>query len=105
MVVDEGNRIFGDKIFFLYDFMPLDDYIAFLDKINVGIYNNNRQQGLKNIMIMLALGKKVYLRPNTAIWDKLKSLGITFSQLTILVINLQFSFHLVKKYAVLIMSE
>ena len=76
-VISEGVRLFGNKISFMTEYMPLRDYISFLNSFDVGIYNTNRQQGLKNIMIMISLGKKVYLRTDTSIWAKLQHLGAT----------------------------
>ena len=76
VVMAEGRRIFGKKITFLTEYIELDAYIKLLSSCDIGIYNNNRQQGFKNITTMLALGKKVFLRENTATWNKLNSLGI-----------------------------
>lgn len=75
-VMAEGQRLFGDKIRFLTEYMDLESYIKLLAGCDIGIYNNNRQQGFKNITTMLALGKKVFLRNGTATWNKLQSLGI-----------------------------
>ena len=41
--------------------MPYSSYISFLGSIDIGIFNNNRQQGMGNITNLLYLGKKVYL--------------------------------------------
>lgn len=60
-VEKRGREIFGNQFFPLKEFMPYDKYISFLGSIDIGIFNNNRQQGMGNITNLLYLGKKVYL--------------------------------------------
>ena len=75
-VIENGKKVFGNKIHFLTEFMPLQEYVAFLNTCDIGIYNNNRQQGFKNITMMLCLGQKIFVRNNTAMKSKLDKLGI-----------------------------
>lgn len=76
LVIEKGTEIFGVKIHFLTEYVPLDRYVDFLNSCDIGIYNNNRQQGFKNITTMLCLGKKVFLRNDTAIYEKLTGMGV-----------------------------
>lgn len=75
-VITEGYKIYKEKIVFITDFMPINDYASLLNSCDVGIYNTNRQQGFKNITTMIKFGKKVFLKENTSIWTKLNELGI-----------------------------
>jgi|SRR5690554_964426 len=61
-VINEGRKLFGDRFVPLVDFLPLDQYQKFLATIDVAIFNHNRQQGLGNLISLLGMGKKVYLR-------------------------------------------
>ncbi|MFT7338899.1 MAG: dTDP-N-acetylfucosamine:lipid II N-acetylfucosaminyltransferase [Marinobacter maritimus] len=61
-VISEGRKLFADRFVPLVDFMPLDQYQEFLATIDVAIFNHNRQQGLGNLISLLGMGKKVYLR-------------------------------------------
>lgn len=74
-VISYGKNIYGDKFHPLTQFMPLRDYVDFLSSIDIGIFNNDRQQALGNISALLALGKKVYIRNDTSMWDSLKEMG------------------------------
>ena len=71
-IIRYGKSIFGEKFIPLTNFMPIEEYIKFLNTIDIGIFNNNRQQGLGNINSLLALGKKVYLRNDTTMYHEIK---------------------------------
>lgn len=63
-VEEEGKILFGDKFIALRSMIPYDQYLKLLSDISIGIFNNNRQQGLGNIYSLISLKKKVYLREN-----------------------------------------
>ncbi|WP_181881452.1 hypothetical protein [Helicobacter sp. MIT 99-5507] len=42
--------------------MQFDEYIAFLNNIDIAIFKQNRQQAMGNIFVLLALGKKSIFR-------------------------------------------
>lgn len=52
--------------------MDYEKYVELLSTCNVGIYYNDRQQGMGNINTLLRLGKKVYLRKGTSMWNNYK---------------------------------
>ena len=49
--------------------MDKNKYAQVLANCDVGIFNNDRQQGMGNITMMLAMGKKVYMRNTTSMWE------------------------------------
>ena len=61
MVTKRGRELFGDDFFAMTDFMEYPDYVRFLNQIDIGIFNNDRQQGNGNITNLLYLGKKLYM--------------------------------------------
>ncbi len=69
-VLREGKRLLGERFHPILDFMKYEDYVAFLAGMDIGIFNNDRQQGMANVTIMLALGKKVYARDDTSMWKR-----------------------------------
>ena len=75
-VSNKGKEIFGDKFIAIFDFMTLDKYLELLSKIDIGIFNHNRQQAAGNIISLLGMGKKVYLRNDNNIFKFLNSLSI-----------------------------
>jgi hypothetical protein len=72
MISKKGKSIFGEKFHPLSHFLNADDYAGLLHKIDIVIMNHQRQQGLGNILSLLYLGKKVYLRADTTSYIFLK---------------------------------
>ena len=75
-IIVKGRKIFGDKFEPLTEFMPFNQYLILLAKIDIAIFNHNRQQGMGNIITLLGLGKKVYMRNTITPWGTFKSIGI-----------------------------
>ena len=76
-VIEFGKQEFGDKFQPVENYMSKDEYIALLNHADMAVFNNNRQQALGNIWIMLRLGKKVFIRDDTAMWEHFRNLGVT----------------------------
>ena len=81
-VIEYGKNIFGEKYHPVVDFMPITDYIKFLYSMDVAVFNNNRQQALGNIYMLLGLGKKIYIRDDTSMWESLKNMGFLFGNIS-----------------------
>ena len=64
-----GREILGDSFVPVTDYMAKPDYIRFIASCDMAIFNNNRQQALGNICIMMNLGRKVFIRDDTPMWD------------------------------------
>lgn len=75
-VADYGESIFGAKFIPIIDFMSLNDYNKMLSKIDIGIFNHGRQQGMGNIVTLLGMGKKVFMRNDITSWDALRGIGV-----------------------------
>ncbi|WLR55469.1 TDP-N-acetylfucosamine:lipid II N-acetylfucosaminyltransferase [Mesobacillus subterraneus] len=71
-VIREGKKLFGHKFKALTEFLPPEEYSAYLNEIDIAIFNNDRQQALGNIYALLYLNKKVYIRSDTAMWEHFK---------------------------------
>lgn len=67
-VIEEGSKIFGDKFKPLEDFIPFEEYLELLAKIDIAIFNHKRQQAMGNIITLIGLGKKVYIRDDITTW-------------------------------------
>lgn len=74
-----GKDILGDKFCPLLESLPKEEYVELLSSCDVGIFNNNRQQAMGNITIFVKLGKKIYLRDDTSMWEHFKKIGYQFS--------------------------
>jgi len=76
-VIVHGSAIFGDKFESILEIMSPDDYQLILSDVDISIMNHRRQQGLGNVLSLLFLGKKIYIRSDTTSYRYLKSLGIS----------------------------
>lgn len=76
LVISAGRERFGSKFKPQVDFMPFDQYLDFLGKIDIAIFNHKRQQAMGNIITLLGLGKKVYMRSDITPWLMFKRKGV-----------------------------
>jgi dTDP-N-acetylfucosamine:lipid II N-acetylfucosaminyltransferase len=75
-VIDAGKAIFGDKFKPITDFMAFDQYLDFLGKIDIAVFNHKRQQAMGNTITLLGLGKKVYMRTEITPWTMFEMLQV-----------------------------
>lgn len=76
-VIAIGSAIFGNRFGAITEIMSPNDYKLILTDVDVAIMNHMRQQGLGNVLSLLYLGKKVYIRRDTTPYSYLTSLGIS----------------------------
>lgn len=74
-VIVEAQSRFGKQAVCLVDFMPLDQYLKLISECGYVIMNHVRQQGLGNIITMLYLGAKIFLREENPVYQYLTSRG------------------------------
>ncbi len=70
-VISFSKQKFGNKFIPMLEKLEHSEYTRFLNTIDIGVFNNDRQQGLGNIYTLLELGKKVYVRDDTTTWAEL----------------------------------
>lgn len=75
-VIQTGQELFGDHFHAIVDYLSEPVYINLLNAMDVGIFNNNRQQAMGNIGILLQLGKTVYIRNNTSMYSHYVHQGV-----------------------------
>jgi hypothetical protein len=90
----KGSELFGSRFIPLAHFIKPDEYSSLLADVDVAVMNHNRQQGLGNILPILFLGKKVYLRKDTSSYQFLKRLGCGISGIDELENNPENLFHI-----------
>ena len=74
-MLEEAPKYLGEHFDPMMEFMPIDDYIAKIRSCDTVIMNHVRQQALGNIIIMLYLGAKVFIREECPTYPFLKNLG------------------------------
>lgn len=80
-VINKGKELFGDKFNPITEYMNYEEYIQLLSTCSVGIFNNDRQQAMGNISLLIRMGKKIYLRKGTAMWDNYKKFDININDI------------------------
>jgi hypothetical protein len=75
-IINQGKKLLGDKFVPITDFMPKEEYLTLLAKIDIAVFNHNRQQAMGNIITLLGLGKTVYLKQDISSAILLKNHGI-----------------------------
>lgn len=75
-VIAKGKELFGDKFVALTDFLPFEKYLEFLGSIDIAIFAHKRQQAMGNIITLLGLGKKVYMRSDITPWQLFNDIGV-----------------------------
>jgi hypothetical protein len=68
-VISYGKELFGNDFVPLTEFMDLKTYNKLQSNIDIAIFNHKRQQAMGNILTLLYLGKKVYIRDDITTWD------------------------------------
>jgi len=71
-VCEKGKQIFGEKFIGITDYVPFEEFVLFYNKIDILIFNHERQQGLGNLFLALYLGKKIYINNKSPLWQFFK---------------------------------
>ncbi len=74
-VIRKGRRLFGDKFSVEEKFMAPAEYARFLAANDLLILNQQRQQGVGNILASLALGCKVFIRSSVSTYAAFRAAG------------------------------
>ncbi len=72
-IIKKGTEIFGDKFEYLDSFISPDEYLKHLIQNDILILNQNRQQGLGNTTVSLAIGTKVFIRSDVTTYKCMKN--------------------------------
>ncbi|MGZ9897678.1 TDP-N-acetylfucosamine:lipid II N-acetylfucosaminyltransferase family protein [Shewanella gaetbuli] len=86
-VISLGNNAFNNSFMPLVDFMPIEQYIDIISSCGFVIMNHIRQQAVGNIVIMMYLGAKVFLRDANPVYGYFKSKGAIIYSIEELKVN------------------
>lgn len=76
-IINIGRTMFGDKFKPLTEFISYEEYSRVLNRVDVGLFNHKHQHALGNIITLLGLGKKVYIREDITTWQFCKEHSLT----------------------------
>lgn len=80
-VIAKGNEWFAEKFTPLTQLMEYESYLQVLDRIDIAIFNHDRQQAMGNTITLLALGKTIYMRSTVSQYSFLQSLGLAIMEI------------------------
>ena len=69
VVEKEAKEIYGVKVNCIRNKMTQKEYIDFLKKIDIAIFNTNRQIGLGNVIPLLSMGKKIFFPKESVMYQ------------------------------------
>lgn len=75
-VIAEGINLFGKKFHAKTEVVTVEEYREFLNKMDIAVFNHQRQQGMGNIITLLGLGKKIFLQRDITSWSVFKRYGL-----------------------------
>lgn len=75
-VIQRGRMLFGGRFVPMTELMPPDEYAGFLRRLDLALFNHNRQQAMGTTINLLGMGKAVYMRDDIPSWHFLKSKGV-----------------------------
>lgn len=74
-VLEQGNQHLGDSFHPLLELTSLEEYTKILRSCSYAIMFHNRQQAFNNVLALVYLGVKVYLKTENTIYAYLKRIG------------------------------
>ncbi|AEF04198.1 TDP-N-acetylfucosamine:lipid II N-acetylfucosaminyltransferase [Alteromonas naphthalenivorans] len=80
-VIEKGKSLFGARFEPLLEFMPLDDYLLWMETVDIAILPSSRQHGMGNLVNLLGSGKKVFIDDSVSTWSFFKRLGVSLYSL------------------------
>ena len=76
IIQKKGEKIFRSKFIAVRKFMDRKDYYCLLNDVDVVFMNHRRTQAAGNIMAFLKMGKKIYMKPESTLFQLLEGSGI-----------------------------
>ncbi|MFB6457671.1 TDP-N-acetylfucosamine:lipid II N-acetylfucosaminyltransferase [Chitinophaga sp. Hz27] len=67
-VIAQGKAYFGDKFVAIRDYMNFNDFISFMNQMDIVIFNHRRQQAIGNLFLATYLKKKIFFNQESTLW-------------------------------------
>lgn len=75
-VKTKAKEVFGEKAVFIEEFLPFEEYVAFLNRMDVAILDALHSTALYNLAILMQLKKKIYINRNGLYYEAMQTEGI-----------------------------
>ncbi len=83
-VKQNGLELFGERFIAIEHFMQFEEYKAFLETIDIAVFNHKRQEAMGVTLTLLSLGKEVYVNSSTTSFQSFKKRGFQLFDNTLL---------------------
>lgn len=83
----EGEKYFKSNFLPLKEFLSIEEYVNLIKQCGNVIMNHKRQQAVSNIVIMIYLGARLFLRDDNPTFKMLKSEGACINSISDLIEN------------------
>lgn len=70
-VIVKGREVFGENFKPLKELIPPDEYKVLLESIDVAVFNHERQQAFNTTLILLSMGKMVFMNCRSNVYKQL----------------------------------
>ena len=74
-VIKKGQEIFGTRFSYIDKYLSPEDYCDYMAQNDILVFNQNRQQGIGNALMGLALGLKVFIQSKVTTYEYLTQHG------------------------------
>ena len=75
-VIKYGNKFFGENFVPIVKFMTFDEYLRYINGIDIVIFAHKRQQGVGNLTAFLSMKKTIILRSDVTTYESYLENGI-----------------------------
>ena len=72
-----GRKVFGDRFHPVLDYMQKNEFVSFMQGMDIVIEYHNRSQAAGNIITALTLGKPVFMKPMSTFFSHLNAIGVS----------------------------
>lgn len=75
--IDYGKKVFGDRFHPVLDYMQRDEFVSFVQSMDIVVMYHNRSQAAGNVMTSISLGKPVFMKPNSTLFSLVHDIGVS----------------------------
>jgi dTDP-N-acetylfucosamine:lipid II N-acetylfucosaminyltransferase len=75
-IICEGEKYFGKNFKPVVNFLDKTKYIELLNEVDLAVFFHNRSQAFGNIISLITLGKKVFLKSRNPFYKYLNNIGV-----------------------------
>jgi len=75
-VIEYGNKLFGKNFIPIVEFMTFEEYLKYVNNIDIVIFAHKRQQGVGNLIAFLSMKKTIVLRSDVTTYESYLENGI-----------------------------